>query len=246
MAFSLRSTFYLLLPTVLLLGCQKENSLDCVKSTGEIETQIRSLTNFQTLRIFDNPEVIIVKDSVPFVEVTAGKHLQENIVTEVKNGELFLRNINKCNWVRSYNKPIQIRVHVPRLKDIFHDGDGLLSSENILPADTLFLHLTGAGDADFTLNSNLVWLDLYELAEARLRGSNQDLTAFILSQGSLHAEELSNQNAFLKLSHQGQAFIQVSEMLRAEISGPGNVFYKGNPTQIQTSGLGPGAVKKLE
>ena len=239
-------TFCLLFPTVFLLGCKKENSLDCVKSTGEIVTQIRPLPNFQTLRIFDNPEVIIIADSVPFVEVTAGKHLQENIQTEVKNGELFLRNINKCNWIRSYKKPIRIKVHVPKLKDIFHDGDGTLSSENLLPADTLFLHLTGAGDADLSLNTNLVWIDMYELAEARLHGKNRDLTAYILSQGSLKASELQNQNAYLKLSHQGQAFVEVSGLLKAEISGPGNVFYRNAPAQIQVTGPGPGEVKKLD
>src|SRR5688572_25398055 len=140
MKFSRFLTFSLLYPTVLLLGCQKENAPDCLKSTGKTETETRPLESFRTLRIFDNLEVTVVADSVHYVEVTAGKNLIGNIETEVKNGELSLRNINKCNWVRSYDKPFKVRVHTRELIDVFHDGDATLSSENVFPASTLFLH----------------------------------------------------------------------------------------------------------
>ena len=239
-------TFSLLYPTVFLLSCQKENAFDCIKSTGSIKTEIRPLEKFRTLRIFDNLEVTVVKDSVHFVEVTAGENLLKNIQTEVKNGELSLRNINKCNWVRSYDKPFKIRLHVKELRDVFHDGDATLSSENIFPTDTLFLHITGAGDTDLELKTESVWLDIYELGEVRLRGTNNHLTAYILSMGSLKAEDLQNKEAGLKLTDQGQAFVQVSRVLTAEINGPGNVFYTGSEPQIKTFGNGPGEVKKLE
>ena len=239
-------TFSLLYPTVFLAGCQKENALDCLKSTGTIKTETRALDTFRTLRIFDNLEVTVVADSVHYVEVTAGKNLLENIQTEVNNGELSLRNINKCNWVRSYDNPLKIRVHTKELRDVFHDGDATLSSENLFPATSLFLHITGAGDTDLELKTESVWLDMYELGEVRLRGSNNQLTAYILSMGSLKAENLQTKEASLKLTDQGQAFVQVSQKLTAEINGPGNVFYVGPSPQIKTFGNGSGKVLKHE
>ena len=239
-------TFSLLYPSVFLTACQKENAWDCVKSTGPIKTEIRYVDSFRTLRIFDNVEVNVVKDSVHYVEVTAGKNLLENIQTEVKNGELSLRNINKCNWVRNYDKPLKIRIHVQKIRDVFHDGDATLSSENLFPADTLFLHITGAGDTDLELQTESVWLDMYELGEVRLRGNNNYLTAFILSMGSLKAEALQTKEAYLKITDQGQGFLQVSQLLTAEINGPGNVFYRGSTPQIKTFGNGSGQILKLE
>jgi hypothetical protein len=239
-------TFSLLYPTVFLLGCQEENALDCLKSTGKIKTETRHLASFRSLRVFDNLEVTVVEDTAHFVEVTAGNNLLENIRTEVRNGELSLRNINKCNWVRSYDKPFRIRVHTRELQDIFHDGDAKLSSENALPARNLFLHITGAGDTDLELKTETVWLDMYELGEVRLHGASNQLTAYILSMGSLKAEGLTTKEASLKLTDQGQAFLKVSEVLNAEINGPGNVFYRGSATQIKTFGNGSGKVLKLE
>ena len=239
-------TFSLLYPSVFLAGCQKENAPACIKITGTIKTETRSLEPFRTLRIFDNLEVTVVEDSVHYVEVTAGKNLLPDIETEVKNGELSVRNINKCNWVRSYDKPFKVRVHVKELRDVFHDGDATLSSENRFPSNTLFLHVTGAGDTDLELKTESIWLDMYELGEVRLRGNNKQLTAYILSMGSLKAEELQNEEANLKLTDQGQGFLQVSERLTAEINGPGNVYYRGTNPKIQTFGNGSGQVIKLE
>ena len=246
MKFSRFLTFLLLSPTVFLLSCLKENAPDCIKSTGAIKTETRYLESFRTLRIFDNLEVTVVADSIHYVEVMAGENLLGNIETEVKNGELSLRNINKCNWVRSYDKPFQVRVHTKELRDVFHDGDATLSSENLFPANVLFLHITGAGDTDLELKTESVWLDMYELGEVRLHGNNNQLTAYILSMGSLKAENLQTKKASLKLTDQGQGFIQVSEDLTAEINGPGNVFYLGNAPQIRTFGNGSGQVLKLE
>ena len=239
-------TFSLLLPTVLLWGCQKENVWDCVKSTGPVQTEIRPLAPFRTLRIFDNVAVTVVEDSIHFAEVTAGENLHKKLITEVRNGELTVRNINKCNWVRSYKNPLQIRLHVAKLKDVFHDGDVLLKSENRFPADTLFLHVTGAGDTELELETETVWLDMYELGDVRLSGNNRSLTAFVLSNGSLKAEGLLNEEAFVKITDQGQAFLQVSKLLTAEINGLGNVYFTGPTPQIRTSGNGPGEVKKLQ
>ncbi len=239
-------TFSLLFTTVFLGGCQKENAFDCFKSTGAIKTETRPLPPFRTLRVFDNLEVTIVADHETYAEVAAGDNLLENIETKVENGELSVRNINKCNWVRNYDKPLKVRLHVAKLKDIFHDGDGLLRSENTLPCDTLFLHITGAGDTDFLLNTESVWLDMYELGEVRLSGNNRFLTAYVLSQGSLKAKDLKSQEAFVKTTWLGHAYLTVDQTLQAEIIGPGNVYYYGTPPNIQTSGNGTGKVIKAD
>lgn len=246
MRLFLNLTFALLLPSVFLGACQQEDAWDCVKATGPIQTETRPLPPFQTLRIFDNLQVTVIADSTHFAEVTAGKNLHSNILTEVRNGELTVRNINKCNWVRSYDKPLQVRLHAVKLKDVFHDGEGRLQSENQFPADTLFLHVTGAGDTDLHLQTQSLWLDMYELGDVYLSGTNQHLTAYVLSTGSLKAEGLRNREAFVKVADQGQAFLQVSGQLTAEINGPGNVFYLGTPANLKTSGTGPGELKKLQ
>src|SRR5688572_20402713 len=91
-----------------LAGCQKENQFDCFKSTGKTTTVTRPLSAFNSLRLQDDAQVILVQDSNSFVEIKGGTNLTDNILTEIKNQELTIRNINKCNWVRSYKPEITV------------------------------------------------------------------------------------------------------------------------------------------
>ncbi|KAA9345768.1 head GIN domain-containing protein [Adhaeribacter soli] len=236
--------FSYLFATVSLGGCQKENAFDCLKSTGRIVTETRPLSSFRTIKVFDNLKVTIVADTVHYAEVKAGDNLQKNILTEVKDGELWLSNINKCNWVRSYHKPLEVRVHVKSLLNVFHDGEATVSSENTLPADTIFLHLTGAGDLDLTLNSTSVWLDMYEYGNISLKGANQHLNGYVMSLGKLEAAELKCQTVSLQMGGNGYAKVQASVRLSANIESNGNVYYLNQPAEIYRSGEGKGKILK--
>src|SRR5688572_6814 len=122
-------TFSGVFATVFLAGCAKENAFDCLKSTGKIVTETRQLAAFNTIHVKDNLDVTLIPDSVYYAEVTCGDNLQANVNTEIRNGELWIENINKCNWVRSYKKPMEVKVHLPKLHSIFHDGFGKIKGE---------------------------------------------------------------------------------------------------------------------
>jgi hypothetical protein len=246
MNFRKHFAFFCLIPTVFLTSCQKENAFDCLKSTGRIITENRPLPPFRTIKVFDNLKVTIVADTVHFAEVKAGDNLQKNILTEVKNGELWLSNINKCNWVRSYHKPLEVRVHVKSLLNIFHDGDAAVNTENTLPADTLFLHLTGAGDLDLEVNTRTIWLDMYEFGNLTLRGSSPNLDGLVMSFGKLEAAELKCQTVSLEMGSEGYAKVQAEQKLSANISGNGNVYYLNQPAEIYRTGNGKGKILKAD
>ncbi|MBK0403810.1 DUF2807 domain-containing protein [Adhaeribacter sp. BT258] len=239
-------TFSLVFPSVLLTSCQKENALDCVKSTGQIISETRSLPPFRKLKVSDNLDVKIVADTAHFVEVKAGENLQENILAEVRNGELWLQNINKCNWVRSYRKPVEITVHVANLTDIFQDGFGTISSESVLPSDSLFLHLTSSGDYDLNLKTKFLWLDMYETGDMKLQGTNEKLNAYNYSMGRLQASGLQNKEANILVTHLGDAYVEATQILSATIENKGNVYYKNQPDKVSRQGKGEGQLLQLK
>ncbi|MFC5271707.1 head GIN domain-containing protein [Adhaeribacter terreus] len=246
MHFQRLLTFSLLFHTVLLNSCQQENAFDCVKSTGKIVTETRSLPEFRRLKVSDNLNVKIVADTAHFVEVRAGENLQENIQAEVKNGELWLQNINKCNWVRSYKKPLEVTVHALKLTDIFQDGFGTISSEGTLPSDSLFLHLTSAGDYDLTLKTRTLWLDMYETGDMKLQGTNGKLNAFNYSMGRLQASGLQNKKANILVTHLGDAYIEATDLLSATIENKANVYYKNQPDKVSRQGNGEGQLIQVK
>jgi hypothetical protein len=235
-------TFLPFLATVFLSSCAKENSFDCVKSTGRIVTEKRDLPAFNELKVSGNAEVILVPDSVYYAEVRCGENLQKKVETTVTNQILEIRNLNKCNWVRSYDKPMEITLHLPQLKTISHDGFGTIRSAGPLKFDQLFLHVTGAGDLDLETETGLLWLDMYELGNVKLRGQTKDLKAMVMSSGKLECGDLRATEASLLVAGDGDATVNVSGTLGATLTGRGNVYYFGSPALVNREGAGKGQV----
>src|SRR3954465_11217106 len=83
-------------------SCKKENRCDCIKRTGDIVTEIRSLKAFDRLQVEENVNVFLTQDSIQEVKVEAGEHLISLVETAIVDGTLTIRNKNKCNWARAY------------------------------------------------------------------------------------------------------------------------------------------------
>ena len=98
----------LLIYMLLNEGCKKAGVCDCFKGTGEISTEERQLPTFTSVYVEDNVNLIFVEDTVQKVIVEAGKNLLKNIKTEMIGDQLQIRNINKCNFVRKYDIPINV------------------------------------------------------------------------------------------------------------------------------------------
>ena len=113
-------------------GCQKENRCDCIKRTGEIVMVTRSVKPFDKIFAEENVNVFITEDSVQEVKVEAGENIEPLIDTEVTDGILYIRNRNKCNWARSYKKPLNVYIRVKGLKYITSNGTGTIKSVNAI------------------------------------------------------------------------------------------------------------------
>lgn len=113
-------------------GCKKENMCDCFKRTGPIVRESRDLSGFDRIMVENNVNVFITQDSVFKVEIEAGDNIEALIKTEVVDGTLYCRNKNRCNWARSYKKPLNIYITMPVIKYITSDGTGNITSLNTI------------------------------------------------------------------------------------------------------------------
>ncbi|GAA4379987.1 head GIN domain-containing protein [Hymenobacter koreensis] len=214
-------------------GCRKDHELDCFKSNGKVTVERRELKPFTTLRVFDNIEVIVVQDSERYAEVRTGRNLQEDIVLDERDNTLRISNTSRCNWVRRYDVPRQVFLHTPNLKEVFHIGEKVVRSEGPFRQDTLFLHLSRAGDIEFDVESNYLWVDQYELGDMRLSGHTNELHATVGDLGSLYAKPLRARRGFVTLNFNGDgnAHVTATELISADIEGPGSLYYAGSPPE---------------
>lgn len=234
------------LAALLLVGCGQDHETDCLKSTGKVTTERRELEPFHVLTAYDNVDVTLVQDDETYAEVRTGRNLQEDIELSSSNGRLTIRNTSRCNWVRRYDVPRQVTLHLPRLTDVFLRGQGNIRTAGNFRADTLFCHLVGAGDYDLDITSHYLNQDMYELGNVTLRGRADDCHLTVGGSGSLRAQGLQTQQCYLDLTRDsdGNAHVTFADFLAGTHAGTGTVHYQGNPAKVNLRITDTGQVRR--
>ena len=214
-----------------LTACDKGNEAGCFTSTGNIVTERRALSPFRVLTTYDNVSVVLVQDAETYAEVRAGKNLQEDIRLEVQGNELIIRNTSRCNWVRRYDTPREVTLHLPRLTDIYLRGQADISTQGAFRQDTIFPHLVGAGDFHLNLVSRYIGMSQYELGDIYLSGSTQELHHILGGSGSLYAQDFPLQQAYLQTNFDsdGNMHLRPARLLAGTHAGTGTIFYTAPP-----------------
>ena len=222
--------FFLLtvLSAVLNFSCKKENLFDCLKSTGDVTTERRSISPFTEVEVHDNVNVIFVQDSETFIEVNAGENLLPLIKTELQSGTLKIENRNTCSWVRDYGIPINVYVHIPLLKKVLTYGSGKISSSNTLQCGTLEGNSRGTGDIELDVNAFEIYCK-QAIADIIFTGSADYLFIFNTSSGFSLCSGLSVNRATVINLGPGNSYVNACDKLDVEIKSSGNIYYSGNP-----------------
>ncbi|MDF7811073.1 DUF2807 domain-containing protein [Hymenobacter sp. YC55] len=227
-----------------LTACQDN---DCLKSAGPVTTERRDLAAFKELTATDNVNITLVPDTTTYAEVRTGSHLQEDLKLEVRNNHLYVSNQSTCNWARSYSVLHEVTLHVKELPDMSLYGQGNIRTASQFRADTLFLHLKGAGDYDLDINSKYLWIDQYELGDYRLHGQTEDLRFSGGGLGRFLATDLRvSSYCYLDLSlyADGGIYVNTSGELGGTHAGTSTIYYTGNPSQIDVRITGKGKLVK--
>ncbi len=228
MKFKLR--LLLLMLPVFIASCEKENMCDCMKSTGPIVTERRSLDSFHRIEVRKNVIVTLYQDTVEYVEVEAGSHLIDLVETEVNNGVLLITNLNKCNWVRSYDIEIHARVHLKNIDYIDHYGSEEISSADTLHIDYLDIRQNNNADIHLLMNANQVLArQMVGGGDIYLSGNSQFCYTFGGSFGYIDARNLVSNEVQVDHRSTGEIHVHAVSSLHVYISGKGNVYYRGTP-----------------
>jgi hypothetical protein len=215
---------------MLLFSCRKENLFDCFKSTGDIVTERRSIEPFTETIIYDNINVIIVQDSLTYLEVNAGENLLPLINTEIQNGKLIIENNNKCNWVRDFSVPVNVYMHVPSLHILDTYGSGKIYSQNTLSVDVIEINNRNTADIKLDIIANEIYSKQHAaFGDNTISGSCGFLFVYNIGNGFCDCNQLSTSRATVISNTTGQTYVNACDDLHAEIASSGNVYYKGAP-----------------
>ncbi len=244
----LRSFLGFSIPGLLLLllvfpSCNKDGGV-CVSNTGKIILQERQVGDFDSISMNDNVNLILTQDSVNKVVVEAGEKIIQGITTDVKNHLLIIGNQNSCNWLRSYNNPINVHVSVKNLWKVIYQSSGDLTSTNAISSDIFMVDAWGGcGTIDIQLNiQEGFFLQHMGTANFILRGLCKINSIYAGDFGSFQCKDLNTGYTFIKNYGLNECWVNATRYLDATIGSVGNIYYRGEPDTVMTHIHGSGQV----
>jgi hypothetical protein len=222
--------------------CRKDHVFDCFTSTGKTITQYRNPGTFTRIELKNSIDLVLYPDTIPFIHVTAGEHLVDGIITELEGNTLYIRNENRCNWVRSFENTYTVKIGMRDLVDIEYFGSGEIRClDTIRSKEFTFNSWNGSGSIYLLMNC--------EKSHINNNAGRVDIHAsgivgvsyiYIHDTGLIDAGGLETGFTFIRNSSTGDCSVFVTKEIEAEIKYYGNIYYRGNPYRVLKTGSGEG------
>jgi hypothetical protein len=232
---------------VILAGCNKDEGV-CVSSTGEVIFQDRQTIPYHTILVFDNINLFLTQDTTKnSIRVEAGENLINGITTEIDSGKLVIRNENSCNWLRSFEVPVNVYLTFTQLDTITFRAAGNITCLNEWTNHSVSLDvIEGAGQLDFKVKAyRTYFLVRYGTTSITVTGNAEVSTLISYGFGPLHAEDLFSNFTYVASYSSNDMFVYSNIELAVEIGNIGNVYYRGDPSSIVTKLFSEGKLIKL-
>lgn len=240
---TLKAIIYLLpIGVIGLSGCNKSG--DCFTNTGAIIKEERRVGDFDSIDVRDYVNLFLTQDSVNKVVVEAGQNIISGITTEVISRQLYIDNTLKCNWLRSYSKPINVYISVKNLQKIYYLSSGNITSTNILKSGLLKLDIWGGcGSIDLDINvyqgSFILHLGTVDIT---LHGNCSICSIYQGDFGIFQCKDMKTGYNYVTNKGSNDCYVNVTQYLNATIASIGNIYYTGDPDSVTIKINGAGQV----
>jgi len=241
--------FIILMLLISGLSCSKSPVLDCFNSTGNITQTERNIIDFHTIVLRDNINLHLRQSDKNKLVLEAGSNLMSKIYTDVSNsGVLEIKNENRCNWVRSYDKPINVYLDFVKFDTLVYRSIGHVTNDDTIRMDTLVIDVNeGAGKIELNVDTYKILTNLhYGTADIVTSGKTVVSYVYLAGFGKIDNRSLNANHVYLNNKSSNDIYINSNTTIGATIENIGNIYYVGNPSNISLDKTGSGNLIKIE
>lgn len=215
-----------------------------VKGNGNVITETRTISGYNSIDVSGNLDVYVRQDSVQLVKVETDENLQEYVIVDESGGVLRIKP--RRGYSLRSSKPIKVYVSGNGFRRFEASGSCDIFSENmIISSGSVDIDLSGSCDAKLELRSPRITADISGSGSVTLKGETRDLSVDGTGSSSFKCLELKAENVEVDITGSGSAEVFASMKLKVDVTGSGSVKYMGNPS-ISQSVSGSGSVRKIE
>ncbi|PCJ66070.1 MAG: hypothetical protein COA58_08325 [Bacteroidetes bacterium] len=233
---------------LLVLGCGENRNDDCITSLGNDGSNTRLVDKFTKIYVEDRIKLLLVQDSANagIIELRGPENLLEQVTTIVEDGELKLKNRNTCNFVRSFNYELAVKVYFADLDKLTVESIAEVKSQDTIKIDRLEIYHNALSDISLSLFGNEVFVQSKNSAQTTLNGVVRVLKGTIEEISNLDAYSLRCEEVLLDSHTPLACEVNATNGLYIKIYNSGDVLYKDEPSdyKILEVNTGSGKLKK--
>jgi len=213
-------------------------SCNCQKGSGKVETKDILVGNFNSIEISGTGKVYLSYSAATFLKIKTDDNIFELIETNVSSDKLSIKS-KECF---SNVSELTYYIGIPDLKTINISGSIEILNEDTLNVNELAIKSSGSGIIKLILNARKLNIKTSGSSDINLAGSALENNIEISGSGNVEAFNLKSKESEIEISGAGNCNVYVNDILKANVSGSGNIIYKGNPQDVDTKVTGSGRI----
>jgi hypothetical protein len=235
--------FFSLVILVFASGC-REISSRRERGSGNIQSQNRSVSSFNSVDVSGAIDIYVKQDSVSSVKVEADDNILQYVEVHVDGSTL---QIYTSGGIRLRpSRKIKVYIGNPVYQSLEASGACSINGESpIVSTGTLRISLTGASDGNLEIDAPRVMANVTGASNVNLRGRTKDFEADASGASGIDSFGLLTENTQVDLSGASHAEVFASVSLGGNASGASHVDYKGNAS-VSVSKSGASSVNKKQ
>jgi len=200
-----------------------------ISSSFTLFAQSKNLAEFTSISTSGSVQVELVKGSSPKAEYTILKGNEEDLIMDVKSGELIVKIKSKHSmWNRSETKA-KVTIYYTSLKAIDCSAGSSLKSESEINEKDMNIEASSGANCSILLKSEDVNVSASSGAKISINGTSNTAIYDASSGSRIDAANLLTSNADADVSSGASISLHATKKLKADASSGGSIKYKGKP-----------------
>jgi hypothetical protein len=233
---------FLFIPALAILVLSSSCSMNVVKGNGHVVSKSFEKSGFKDIEAGSSMNVVLTQGDYS-VKIDAEENIMKLIDVHTEGDKLVVGFKNNVNINTS--KEIVVYISAPEFRKLDGSGACNFSNKGTIKGRELNLDLSGASNAELTLDVQKLDIDASGASAIKLKGNTIDFSVDGSGSTDVKAFDFIASNVDIGLSGAGEAEVNASKSLKVDLSGAGNVRYKGNPEHLSKELSGAGSVTSV-
>ena len=211
-----------------------------VRGNGNVITKTRTISDFVGVDFGGSFDVILVKGEERKITINGEENIIKYVETKVLKNTLQVKYQN--NTSLSTTKKLTVTIMYSDIEEISLSGSGNIVNIGVLNNSNLEVRLGGSGNITLHIDSGEVQSSIAGSGNIKLQGKSNEFECSIAGSGNIKAYGLITNILSATITGSGNIKSTVKNEIKAKVIGSGNIYYKGNPSYVESKSLGSGDV----